>query len=420
MRRTHAAFFLALAERAETELRGPEQRTWFDRLEREVDNLRAVLDWTRAEPDRTELGLKLASALFVFWDNAGHLRESGERLMALLARSRPSPSNRVRAKALFACGYLMYLQGETQTAANLLNESVALWRELGDKAGLAWSLWALAASARHREPAMALVAAEDSLARFRELGGVRPGVPQALWLLGSLARAQGEYARADKLFEECLVAARTVGDPWAVAMVLRSRGGVRYLRNELTQAVPILRDALAAFRDVGNGRMVADCLEGLAAAFAAAGGAERALRFAGVATVLRERIGAPLSAPQRAALERRLTPARQQLSAAAAEAAWQAGQSLAPVQAVAEALDDEPSGVVRSDTQEQVHGLTAREREVVALIARGLSNRAIAESLVIAQGTAHRHVANILDTLGLHSRSQIAVWAVEHGLGVQR
>jgi DNA-binding NarL/FixJ family response regulator len=60
--------------------------------------------------------------------------------------------------------------------------------------------------------------------------------------------------------------------------------------------------------------------------------------------------------------------------------------------------------------------LTRREREVAALLARGLSNREIAEALVIGERTAEMHVSNILGKLGLASRAQAAVWAVERGL----
>jgi DNA-binding NarL/FixJ family response regulator len=174
---------------------------------------------------------------------------------------------------------------------------------------------------------------------------------------------------------------------------------------------------LASFQNLGSRRMVADCLEELATVFAATGRPEPALRLAGAAMTVREQIGAGLSSPERAALEQRLLPARQMLSDAAAEEAWQAGRRLRPRDAVAEAMQDEPISV---GTGKPADALTAREHEVLALISRGFSNRQIANELVISGGTAHRHVANILSKLGLHSRSQIAVWAVEHGLGLRR
>jgi hypothetical protein len=69
-------------------------------------------------------------------------------------------------------------------------------------------------------------------------------VTAALWLLGSLAFDAGDYARAELLFDECLAAGRVLGDPTAVAMALRYLAGVRYLRNDLAEAVPMLREAL--------------------------------------------------------------------------------------------------------------------------------------------------------------------------------
>jgi non-specific serine/threonine protein kinase len=61
--------------------------------------------------------------------------------------------------------------------------------------------------------------------------------------------------------------------------------------------------------------------------------------------------------------------------------------------------------------------LTGREREVAVLIARGLSNRQIAEALVIAEWTVDTHVRHILNKLGFRSRAQVAAWATERGLG---
>jgi non-specific serine/threonine protein kinase len=199
-------------------------------------------------------------------------------------------------------------------------------------------------------------------------------------------------------------------------MALRGLGGVRYLKGEPARAAILLGDALVIFRDIGNLRMVADGLEGVAAARAAAGEAERALRLSGAAMTIRERIGAPLSAQQDAVQERRLTPARQRLSPPAAEAAWQNGRQLTVQSAIAHALEDSSGKADCAEPTLRSTQLTGREREVATLVAQGLSNHRIADALVIGDATAHRHVANILDKLGLHSRAEIAVWAMEHGL----
>jgi predicted ATPase/DNA-binding NarL/FixJ family response regulator len=416
LRHAHATYVLERAERIEPELFGPAQGAWFDQLELDLGNARAVLDWSVADASRTEIGLRLASALFQFWDCRGHLREGNERLAVLLAQAESAVSDQVRAKAMYTRGNFLYLLGETDAAARLLEESVGLRRKVRDPAGLAWALWSLGMNARYRDAAIAFAAAEESLARIRELGGVRPGLPQVQWLLASLARSRGDYSRADTLFRESLAASRTLGDQWAVAMALRGLGGVRYLKGEPARAATLLGEALVIFRDIGNLRMVADSLEGLAAARAAAGEAECALRLAGAAMTIRERIGAPLSAQQGAVQERRLTPARQRLSAPAAEAAWQNGRQLTVQSAIAHALEDSSGNAGYAEPTLRAPQLTAREREVATLVLQGLSNHRIADALVIGDATAHRHIANILDKLGLHSRAEIAVWAMEHGL----
>jgi pimeloyl-ACP methyl ester carboxylesterase/DNA-binding CsgD family transcriptional regulator len=71
-------------------------------------------------------------------------------------------------------------------------------------------------------------------------------------------------------------------------------------------------------------------------------------------------------------------------------------------------------------TTESVPALSPREREVVALVARGLTNREIAETMVISQRTAENHLQRVLNRLGLRSRAQVVAWAIEHGFGGSR
>jgi DNA-binding NarL/FixJ family response regulator len=116
-----------------------------------------------------------------------------------------------------------------------------------------------------------------------------------------------------------------------------------------------------------------------------------------------------------AQLERWLARARAALGEQAAAAAFAAGAALDPEQAIAEALADDPARVRRSDPS-GAELLTPREREVAALVAEGLSTRQTAERLVITVATTRVHVERILAKLGLHSRAQLAAWAVQHGL----
>ena len=122
------------------------------------------------------------------------------------------------------------------------------------------------------------------------------------------------------------------------------------------------------------------------------------------------------SAGYRDARVRRLAATRGALSPAAFEAAWAEGHRMSLDEAVAFAVAATQPARVAEAAVAEPGGLTPREREVAGLAAKGLSNRQIAEALVIAEGTARAHVEHILGKLGLRSRAQLAAWAVRNGL----
>src|SRR5437762_302200 len=143
VRGLHAQYYLALTERAEPELAGPRQSDWLARLEREHDNLRAVMDWCQTAAGDAETGLRLAAALDWFWHLGGHMVEGAGRLETALAHS-PAAAPAARAKALYVAGRLTWMLGNHTVARQRLEESVTLCRELGDQRGLACALGPLA------------------------------------------------------------------------------------------------------------------------------------------------------------------------------------------------------------------------------------------------------------------------------------
>jgi non-specific serine/threonine protein kinase len=206
-----------------------------------------------------------------------------------------------------------------------------------------------------------------------------------------------------------------------MAVSLTNLGSLAQRRGDHRQAETLYRESLALLVELGDRRRTAACLEGLAAAASARGEASRAVRLFGAADDLRERAGVTLPPPHRVAHQPHLESARARLDSDTFQTAWAAGRAMPLDEAVAYALETSaPTPVAAGSTP--VSGplvLSAREREVAALIARGLSNRQIAEELVIAEGTAANHVKHILARLGLDSRVQIAAWAIEHGLHQQ-
>jgi non-specific serine/threonine protein kinase len=154
---------------------------------------------------------------------------------------------------------------------------------------------------------------------------------------------------------------------------------------------------------------MAECLEGLAVVAGAEGRSERAARLLGAAARLRESIGAPVHPVDRADHERTVAMAQVALGMQAFEASWRAGQSMT----IDEVIEHAVAAVPENLQPAKPSVLTSREREVAALIARGLSNRQIAETLVIAERTVTNHVEHIFDKLGFRSRAQVATWITE-------
>ena len=135
----HAEYYVELAEEAERELSGPDQARWLTRLETEHDNLRAALSWSLGERGDAGSGVRLAAALWPFWFARGYVSEGRRWLESAISRSGPT-ATAARAKALSGAGWLATFQDEYGAAKALIEEGLALYRELGDKEGIASSI----------------------------------------------------------------------------------------------------------------------------------------------------------------------------------------------------------------------------------------------------------------------------------------
>jgi DNA-binding CsgD family transcriptional regulator len=207
---------------------------------------------------------------------------------------------------------------------------------------------------------------------------------------------------------------RDDGAAWFLAASLRRLAGVHIAQRQLALAEAELGESLTISRRLGESAGLAYTLEGFAT-LAAAGRAWRpALRLAGAAGALRERVGRLVS--EQLMLDRTLEPARLALGEAEATTAWLQGQAMDLEHALDYALDyrKEPprSAFDLASVVKRAIPLTSREQDVTRLVAAGQRNRQIAELLCIAEGTAKRHIENILTKLGLESRTQLAAWAV--------
>jgi DNA-binding CsgD family transcriptional regulator/tetratricopeptide (TPR) repeat protein len=456
IRQQHADFFLAIAESAATELRGPAQVVWLSRLENEHGNLRGALRWC-LNNGHIELALRLSGALWWFWWLRGYWHEGRDLLRETLLASTGS-SAATRVEALNGAGNLAMASGDYALASEWLTESLALRAGLGDRLGTAGALHNLAHLAREQgnyERAAALYEQSHSLFRAMEnkrgiaqtlgaLGdmamirsdfevaeacyseslhiwksvGSRADVAVPLCDLGLVALQRGDHARAAELLAQSLALFREADDRRGTALALRSLGAVASADGDYERALTFIYEGLARFKEVGDMRGIADSLEELAYAAALGGRAYRAARLYGAVDGLRDALRAPSLSTRRAVHERGAAVARSALKGDVFDAARAAGRALSAEQIVAEVLvDAQPLPASPAPTAElPADPLTPREREVVVLVAQGLTNRQIASALVITERTAENHLGHIFDKLAVASRTQVATWALNRGL----
>ena len=358
-RRAHAAYLLVLAEEGGQEICGPEPAPWLSRFDLELDDLRAALDHLVAAGN-AEWATRLATALLPYWRRRELLAEGRERLTAALALAGASP--RTRAQALYAAGLLTGEQGDGPTTRALLDESVALYRELGDERARLVALNALAVACQLMgDLAAARTHLETVLREARRLGDADT-VARCLNNLGSVAHATGDLAEARRAYEECRAAFAERGDRTGAAWAINQGGDVARDAGDRSEAGALYADSLRIFREAGDVDGVATALADLArlaredgdlsqaraccrevlaigsigrralvrvleelAALAAAGeAAERALVLFAAAAGLRNRLGRPAPVAKRRWMWRVIEDQRARLGHAA-PGAWSRG-----------------------------------------------------------------------------------------------
>jgi len=411
--RCHRDWCVALAEEASINLRGPEQGVWRARLEVEHDNLRAALGWT-IDHDEAEPGLRICIALWIFWFERGYAGEGYAWVSRVLALRSASERTALRAAGLFVAAKLATEGPDLAMALAHCEESLSIAREVGDPRTIHRTLTQLGHIESGRGRWMAARRYyEEALPLRRELSEPVT-VAISLRCLGDVARALHEYETARALYEEGLDLTRQQGHPGETTACQDGLGRLALEQGHYDEAAAWFAEALPVAHRIYHPRRIAYLLEGLAV-LAVRQQPERALRLAGAAAALREATGNRLPPSEQATLKRDLAVARRLLSDDVMASAWAAGMTLTTDQAVALALAPKPA-VPSTSSSDSAGRLTAREREVAALVAQGLTNRQIADALVVSQRTAESHVANSLSKLGLATRAQLAAWAIGHGL----
>ncbi len=463
----HRDHYLSVVEAAATRLRGSEELRWLDRIEAEFDNVRAALAFSIVDPDGAGPGLRLATGLKWFCYMRGHSGEVIEALSVLLQRPDAREPTRNRARALAAICHLLNNFGSNPAIPAMAEEAITIARGLGDDFVAGDALCALCwftYMAGDLPAALALV--DEAVALARSAGN-----PHLLTTaLGHRAAFKGEAGNLDAAAadqQEVLVLAREAGDNYVLALTLMNlgvdqitarelRAGVAYLQESLrvaeahdyqhvaaaatanlafahlmdgdaASARRLLINVLDRARASGEKALVHVAILGLALAAGADGDPAVAATLYGAADHLYEQAGQAYDALDlglRAGCHARLLDV---LGEAAFDAACQCGRTLSQADATALAvstaqLDPRPEPAVTAPAARPAPAdgpdgpLSARERQIMALLAGGASNAKIAEALFVTPNTVRTHLDRIRDKTGARNRAELTRYAMQAGI----
>jgi predicted ATPase/DNA-binding CsgD family transcriptional regulator len=447
----------------------------FRRYDAELDNVRAALAYSLERDDVAE-GLRLGTALRTYCLPRGYFTECEDWTDRFLARGPGGVPPDVWGAALVGRAQLALGRRDFDRAAQYAADGLALCRAAGDDIMVAAALDVLGLialragrfdeAAGHIDEAVTVAHASGDLwneglaqtsrgallavqGKLREAlqayeAGLRLmravdqhwGAGRALIGLGQLAQLRGDRAAARAYYEEALPSLRAIDAGPEIARCLSGLGRIALDQGDTALARQALTESLRRSRTHGVRLGIARSLAAFAELRAIEGDAAQAVKLGGAAAALREAIGqAPIAGARQ---EQLLAPIRRKLGEQLVAQLWGEGRDMEPEAAIALALAPPRTGPAvpqqRPAAEDQdlrpVHPaepvisgppaapvtppstLTPREWEIAALIARGLSNKGIADELVISPATVARHVTNILTKLGFASRAQIAAWAV--------
>lgn len=415
--RRYTAYYLALAERAESELRGPGQHDWCVRLEQEHENLRTALRWA-AESGAVVIEARLTGALARFWRRRGYLSEGWQWLEGALAHGGAVPPP-YRVKLLEGAGTIALTRGDYAKARELLQESLVLAEKSRDPAriGIAVTELGVAAS-REGEFVRAIELQEKGLSLLRQAGDPW-GIAFAMKALGKSLLGSGELGRAQQVVDEAFDCFGKIGDKHQIALTMTTLAELRLLRHDEEGAAALVVESLKLSREVDDRRAAGYAV--MIAAFLAftRGRVHSAIRLLAAVDAWGKRTGTVVAWRHREHKRGIDSAARMRLGDQAYGAAVAEGRALSVDEAIDLALGRLPADSrTRADGGEgrgdhSTSPLTDREREVLRLISEGFSNKQIARALSITIRTVKTHVASILAKLGAENRAHAIALALQ-------
>jgi predicted ATPase/class 3 adenylate cyclase len=333
----HAAAFTAMAVEAQGHLFGGDRKSMLDRLERDLDNFRAALDWC-IERQKTEQALRLAAAMWRLWQMRGHLREGRARIESVLALPGVDDHPDAKRLALEAAGGIAYWQADMGTALRWYDEALVLTRATGDKKALANALYndSFPRVIGRSDMRAALPILEEAAKLYGELGD-NAGLARCKWAIGNVHYFLEEYPDAVPALEDAIGRFRQLGDNFSLGWALHTRALVSVNTGAAAAAEPLVAEGLKLFSDAGDVSGVTLLLDDIAQVAQLKGERMRALRLAGASKALQASSGTDLAAITNATGSKPVPAPDQQDE----RGAWEEGRAMSSEQAVAYALQPE-------------------------------------------------------------------------------
>ena len=341
MRECHLLYVVTMVEGLEARLCvGVDQVWWFHQLEPEQDNVRAALDWCRADGHSAEPGLRLASAYTVVWYMLGHFTEGVTWMESLLAKGgEVSPS--ARGKALCAVGYLSFFldeQGRAKSHA-YMQQSVTTLREADDRWNLAVTLNLMGnISLYDGKFSEVKAAAEEGLLLARQQDNPLH-VAFSIFLLGFLASLNADWERAEELLEESTRIWRGIGNLHFFANALIRLGDVKQRQGRYEEARTHYIESLESAHGMGIIITILRAFQGLAQVMAAQGAAERSAQLLSATDTLKAALHISMPPFDIEIFSRTTASVRAALGEGAFQGAWDQGTRMSLEEAIAFSME---------------------------------------------------------------------------------
>ena len=387
---------------------GDDDPEGFDRVHRERDNVWSALDFCLRQPGQADAGVMIVAFLNNYWLCRGPLRDVRRYLEAMLALT--EPNTMVRARCLDSLAMFADVLDDPVAAEQAGKQALEMTTALGDEMWAGWAcgslLFAAFIQGKH--------AGVDALAQRMHDAGVKTRNPQLVamsqhyrclnWL------GEGKLDEIVAVGEEALEALRKVGNRYHRGTLANTVAEARRRRGELDAAEVLIREGIECKQPVDDRRGLATLIETLAWITADRHDYSRAATLLGCAHSLRHGIAIPIVGPFVPQHEECEARTRDRLGESPFAKAFALGLAMPVTEATQYALRKAAPKAVAAPIAKASTALSKREMEIARLIAEGLTNREVATRLFISSRTVETHVTNMMNKLGLKSRTQLARW----------